>query len=97
MLLTWVGVEYSVQRRLETAYRVSVNVIDGSNPFANGRTTVFTYSKVPLPDSSYEPHYIHQIITSDRIDTGTTTHAQVHSGYNVEIVPWFDELWLYVD
>lgn len=53
---------------------------------------LLSYSKVPLPVSCYEPHYVHQIITSDRIDTGTTTHARVHSGYDVEIVPWFDEL-----
>ena len=32
------------------------------------------------------------MITSDRIDTGTNTHTRVHNGYNVEIVPRFDEL-----
>lgn len=89
MLLTWVGVECSVQRRLATAYSISVNVIDGPNPFENGCTTVFTYSKVPLPVNRYEPRYIHQMITSDRIDTGTNTHTRIN---NVEIVLWFDEL-----
>jgi len=92
MLLTWVGVECLVQHRLATAYSISVNVIDGSNPFENSRTTVFTYSKVPLPISRYEPQYLHEVITSDRIDTGTNTHTRVHNEYSVEIVPWFDEL-----
>ena len=40
-LLMWVGVECSVQRRLATAYSISVNVNDGSNPFENSRITVF--------------------------------------------------------
>ena len=75
MLLTWVGVECIVQHRLATAYRISMNVIHGSNPFENSHTTVFTYSKVSLPINRYEPRYVHQIITSELIQEQTLVHG----------------------
>ena len=91
MLLTWIGVECLVERRLATTYRFSVNVVEGSNPFVDSHTTIFNYSRVPLPISRYEPRYVHRFITSDKIDTGTNTHVRVYNDYSVELVPWFDE------
>lgn len=53
MLLTWVGLECSVRRRVATSYTINLKVVNGINPYKNTHDTIFTYVKVPPQISRY--------------------------------------------
>lgn len=91
LLLTWCGLECNVGRLLETSYTIKVNVVDGTNPYVNNHTPIFTYYKISHPINRFEPFFLHHnIATTDKIDTGQSLHVRVHSGYAIEIVPSYD-------
>lgn len=91
LLITWIGIECSIDRRVATAYDISINVVNGMHPFSDNHINIFTYTKVPLPVNKFEPEFVHYILTSDRIDTGSKTHVRVHKGYNVELIHSYDD------
>lgn len=92
MLLTWVGVECAVHRRVATSYRLNVNVVSGENPYESTHKSVLLYSCVPPPVSRFEPQHVHQIRTSDKVDVGSNTHTRLHTGYSIEFTSTFDEI-----
>ena len=89
MLITWVGLDCTVQRRIATSYTINLKVVDGINPYENSHTNVFSYVKVPLPVNRYEPAYIHWFVTSDGVDTRQDVHIRVHTGCNIELLAFF--------
>ena len=91
LLLTWIGIECSVQRRLATSYKIQMNIVNGMNRYADEHQPIFTYYKVTPPINRFEPQFVHGIITSDKIDTGKCVHVPVHKGYNVELIHSCDE------
>lgn len=89
MLLTWIGLDCSIQRRTETSYTISIKIVDGTNPYENNHSEVFTYIKVPPRVSQYEQPHVRRMILSDKIDTGQEVHVRVHSGFNLELIASF--------
>ena len=89
LLLTWVGIDCSIQRLLETAYTKNINVA-GINPFTDRHSTIFTYSKTPYQINRFEPKFLHRMVTTDKVDNGLRSHIRVYKGYNVELVTFHD-------
>ena len=64
LLLTWVGMEANIHRRIGASTYISVNV-EGSNPFSDYHKPVFEYCRV----REQEPLNIHLMTTDNRIDS----------------------------
>lgn len=85
LLLTWVGLETKIRRRIGSSTEVQINIIEGSNPFTSAHTNVFHYCKVPTPIRRQEGAYLHRIVTEDSIDTGLAIHMRVRKEYSIEL------------
>ena len=68
LLLTWVGMEAKVHRCIGASTYISVNVVEGGNPFSHCHKPVFEYCHVPTPVREQEPRNIHLMTTFDKID-----------------------------
>ena len=93
LLMTWIGLDCTVQHRIAASYTIHMNVVDGINPYENSHNNIFSYVKVPLPVNRYKPSYVHRFVSSDRVDTGQDVHVRVHPGYNIGLVSfstWHD-------
>lgn len=91
LLLTWIGIECSVQRYTATSYNINLNVVDGMNPYSNKHNNVFSYYKINPPINRFEPSFVHKYLKIDKIDTGTEVHKRVHNGYAIEMEFSFDQ------
>ena len=85
LLLTWIGLEAKVLRRIGDSTSIQVNVVSGSNPFESCHSTAFHYCHVPPPVRRQEHWEIHRRTTEDRIDYGQQVHVRVHRNYSLEL------------
>ena len=85
LLLTWVGLEARVHRRLGASTYISVNVVEGSNPFNDSHKSIFEYCHVPMPVRKQEPNNVRLMTTQDRVNFGKTVHKHVHLGFTLEL------------
>jgi hypothetical protein len=84
LLLTWVGMEAKIHRRIGASTYILVNVVEGSNPFSD-ITNPYLSSHVPPRVRVQEPLNIHLMTTDDRIDFGKRVHHRVHSDFSLEV------------
>ena len=82
LLLTWVGMEANVHRRIGAS---TVNVVEGSNPLSDYHKPVFEYCHVLPRVRQQKPLNVHLMTTSDRIDSGKRVHHRVHSDFSLEV------------
>ena len=92
MLLTWIGLQCRVQRLIDTSYTVKINAVNGTNPYECHHEEIFTFVKVPLPVSRYEPSYVRHFTAVDHVDTGQDVHIRVHNGHNIELKASFSTI-----
>ena len=85
LLLTWVGLEANIHRRIGASTYISVNVVEGNNPFGHHHTPIFEYCHVPISVRKQEPQNVHLMTTEDRIDFGKRVHHRVHSEFSLEL------------
>ena len=78
LLLTWVGLEAKVCRRIGASTYMSVNTVEGNNPFSHDHQTVFEYCNVPPPVRIQEPRNVHLMATEDKVNIGKRVHQRVH-------------------
>ena len=48
LLMTWTGLDCTVQRCIATSYTIHLKLVDGINPYENSHSNVLSYVKVPL-------------------------------------------------
>ena len=55
-------------------------MVNGPNPYQRHHERIFTFVKVPLPVSGYEPSYVRHFTAVDHVDTGHDVHyVRVHN------------------
>ena len=86
LLLTWVGLETRVYRRIGASTSITVKIVHGSDPFSSEHTDLAAYSKVPPPVRLYEPREIHRRTIEEKIDIGFMVHERVHKDYGIELM-----------
>ena len=87
MLLTWIGLNCTVKRTVDTSYTLHLKVVDGPHLFENQHREIFTY--VPPQISCFEPLHVRRFTTCDKVDTGQKVHVRVHNEHNVELLALF--------
>lgn len=92
LLLTWVGLESQVHRRIDASTSITLKVVHGSDPFSSEHKDVAAYCKVPKPVRRQEPREIHLRTTEDKVDIGFMVHERVHKDYGFEIVTRFQNV-----
>ena len=85
LLLTWVGLEARIFRRIGDSTSIKVDVVKGSNPFVNDRVDTIHYCNVPPPVRQQEHIAIHRRTTEDRVDFGQNVHVRVHRNFSLEL------------
>lgn len=85
LLLTWVGMEAKIHRRIGASTYISVNVVEGGNPYSHYHKPIFEYCHVPTPVRQQEPPNVHLMTTEDRIDFGKRVHHRVHLDFSLEV------------
>lgn len=95
LLLTWVGLETRVHRRIAASTNITMKIVRGSDPFSSEHKDVAQYCKVPEPVRVQEPQQIHLRLTEDKVDIGFMVHERVHEGYCLELVTRFQHVSLH--
>ena len=85
LLLTWVGFEAKVERRIGASVHIKIVGVEGNNPYACRRTNVFQYCNFPPPIRKHEPAFVHHFMTQDKVDTGLAVHYRVRKEYSIEM------------
>ena len=85
LLLTCVGMEAKIHRRIGASTYTSVNIIEGCNPFSDSHKPVFEYCHVPPQIREQEPLNVHLMTTDDKTDFGKRVHHCVHPGFSLEV------------
>ena len=91
LLLTWVGLQTKVRRRIGASTNILVNAVNGNDPFTSTHNNVFHYCKVPPPIRQQEQEFVHNFISEDKVDTGLAVHYRVHKDFSIEMKVRFDE------
>ena len=82
LLLTWIGLEANISRRIGDSSSIQVNVVNGPNPFdCEHKNTCY----VPHPVRRQEHISVHRRMTEDRINFGQRVHVRVHRNYSLEL------------
>ena len=92
MLLTWVGLETQVYRRIGVSTSITLKIVRGSDPFSSEHKVVAGYCKVPEPVRTLESQNIHLRTTEDKVDIGFMVHQRVHKEYGFEVVTRFENV-----
>ena len=86
LLVTRVGVRTSINRRIIDSVSFEIAILAGNNPYdGNKRSTLDAYLKIPPSVSHYEPQYVREFQTNERLDTGKTVRHRVHPGHQLEL------------
>ena len=89
LLLTWVGLETKVKRKIGASTNILIN--DGDDPFLSMRCNLFHYCKVPLPVRKQEPDYVYGFMAEDKVNKGLVVHYRVCKYFSIELKAWFDD------
>lgn len=92
LLLTWVGIETKVDRRIGASTNMIVRVVLGNDPYTSEHKDVARYCKVPTPIRSQEPSEIHLRRVEDKVDIGYRVHERVHKDFGIELVTRFNDV-----
>ena len=84
LLVTWVGLEARVHRRIGASVSFSINCVEGNDPYNSPHIKIFEYNKVPPPVRRLEPPEVLERTTMERIDLGRKVHHRVHNDYCLE-------------
>ena len=86
LLVTRVGLRATINRRIIDSVAFHIAILAGTNPYnCKNRSTVDDYLKIPHPVSRYEPQYVREFQTSDKLGTGKTVRHRVHPGHQLEL------------
>ena len=84
LLVTWIGLEARVSRRISDSTGIQVNV-NGPNPFDCKCTNAFHYCYVPPLVRRQDHISVHGRTTDDRIDFGQHVHIRSRRNYSLEV------------
>ena len=87
LLLTWIGLETKVKRKIGASNSIIINAVNGGDPFMSTRSNFFHYCKVPLPAGKLEQEFVHGFMTKDKIDTGLAARKD----FSIELKVQFDD------